>query len=54
MDSTFPPLPIPPLGEWWSDEPQMETYQHLNQMIALITTLRWLWRDRTDAFIAGT
>ena len=31
----------------------METYQHLMQMLALIATLRFLWRDRTDYFAGG-
>jgi Uma2 family endonuclease len=48
-----PDEPTPPVGEWWSDEPPMETYQHLMQMLALIATLRWLWRDRSDYFAAG-
>jgi Uma2 family endonuclease len=48
-----PNAPQPPQGEWWSDEPPMENYRHLMQMIALITTLRWLWRDRTDYFVGG-
>lgn len=47
------PVPEPPRGEWWSDEPEMETYQHLVQMLSLIATLRWLWRDRTDYFVGG-
>lgn len=45
--------PEPPRGEWWSDEPQMETPRHLMQMLALIATLRWLWRGRTDYFVGG-
>jgi Uma2 family endonuclease len=52
-DAEFPALPVPPLGEWWSDEPPMETVQHLMSMITLISTLRWLWRDRTDYFVGG-
>jgi Uma2 family endonuclease len=47
------PEPEPPRGEWWSDEPEMENYQHLMQMLALIATLRWLWRGRTDYFVGG-
>lgn len=31
----------------------MENYRHLMQMLALIATLRWLWRDRTDYFVGG-
>jgi hypothetical protein len=47
------PEPEPPRCEWWSDEPEMENYQHLMQMLALIATLRWLWRGRTDYFVGG-
>jgi Uma2 family endonuclease len=36
-----------------SDEPQMETYFHLRQMILLLTSLEWYWRDRNDFFAAG-
>lgn len=51
VDST---VPQPPQGEWWSDEPQRENYLHLMQMIALITSLRWSWRDRApDHFVGG-
>jgi Uma2 family endonuclease len=31
----------------------METIQHLMQMLALIATLRYWWRDRTDYFVGG-
>ena len=36
-----------------SDEPPLETYLHLQQLILLLTCLDWLWRDRTDYFAAG-
>jgi Uma2 family endonuclease len=36
-----------------SNEPPLETYQHLQQMQLLITCLDWLWKDRTDYFSAG-
>ena len=52
-DPWFPEVPKPPLGEWWSDEPAMETYRHMMQQLALIMTLRWYWRDRTDYFVGG-
>ena len=45
--------PEPPQGEWWSDEPEMESTRHLMQLVALISTLRWLWRDRKNYFVAG-
>ena len=31
----------------------METYQHLQQIIILLKSLQWLWRDREDYFCAG-
>src|SRR5688572_26868085 len=48
-----PNVPTPPKGEFWSDEPEMETVQHLMTQLSLIATLRWLWRDRTDYFVGG-
>ncbi len=40
-------------GELDSDEPQLENYLHLKQIILLITCLEWLWRERQDFFAAG-
>jgi Uma2 family endonuclease len=45
--------PQPPRGEWWSHEPEMENVRHLMQMLALIATLRWHWRGRSDYFVGG-
>lgn len=42
-----------PPGDLWSDEPQLETYLHLQQMILLLNCLSWWWRDRNDFFAAG-
>lgn len=42
-----------PTEELLSDEPSMETYFHLRQMILLLTSLEWHWRDRNDFFAAG-
>jgi Uma2 family endonuclease len=42
-----------PPGDLYSDEPQLETYLHLRQIILLMTCLDWLWRDRSDYFAAG-
>jgi len=36
-----------------SDEPEMESNQHLVQMILLINSLKRYWRDRQDFFVAG-
>ena len=43
---TFPP------GDLWSDEPPLEFYRHVKQLILLLTCLERLWNDRTD-FFAG-
>ncbi len=42
-----------PKGEFWSDEPPLETYLHLTQIILLLKSLEWLWQDRKDYFAAG-
>ena len=42
-----------PPGDLYSDEPQLETYLHLQQMMLLIKCLDWLWRDRNDFFATG-
>jgi Uma2 family endonuclease len=36
-----------------SDEPPMESYAHLIQMILLLESLELFWKDRTDFFAAG-
>ncbi len=36
-----------------SDEPPLESYQHLQQLLLLLKCLDWLWRERTDYFAAG-
>lgn len=50
---TWPKDVIFPPGDWDSDEPELETYQHLQQLIYLLTSLEWWWRERTDFFAAG-
>lgn len=42
-----------PPGALYSDEPPLETYLHLQQLILLLTSLEWFWRDRQDFFAAG-
>lgn len=46
------PLPLPPVN-LPSDEPPLETYLHLQQMLLLIKCLDWHWQDRHDYFAAG-
>jgi Uma2 family endonuclease len=36
-----------------SDEPPLESYQHLQQLLLLLKCLDWLWRERTNYFAAG-
>lgn len=53
---TSPDIPedvIFPPGDRYSDEPQLESYLHLQQMILLIKCLDWLWRDRNNYFATG-
>jgi Uma2 family endonuclease len=42
-----------PSNDLYSDEPTLETYLHLQQMILLIKCLDWLWRDKNDYFATG-
>jgi Uma2 family endonuclease len=46
-DIIFPP------SDLYSDEPPLETYLHLRQLMVLLSCLDWLWRDRNDYFAAG-
>ena len=43
------PLPI----EIDSDEPQLETDRHREQIDILIRLLKWYWRDRQDFYVTG-
>ncbi|MDX2217139.1 MAG: Uma2 family endonuclease [Oculatellaceae cyanobacterium bins.114] len=42
-----------PPGGLYSNEPPLESYLHLQQMMLLIKCLDWLWQDRNDYFAAG-
>lgn len=42
-----------PPSDLLSDEPPLETYRHLAQIILLLTCLEWWWKDRNDFFAAG-
>ncbi|MDJ0599109.1 MAG: Uma2 family endonuclease [Crocosphaera sp.] len=42
-----------PQGEFWSDEPPLESNLHLRQILLLIQCLEWLWQDRDDYFATG-
>ena len=43
----FPPRDI------WSEEPSLESYAHLQQILILLQSLEWLWQDRNDYFAAA-
>jgi Uma2 family endonuclease len=47
-----PTVPLPPC-DLESDEPQLESSLHLQQLLLLLKCLDWAWRDRTDYFAAG-
>lgn len=42
-----------PFSELESNEPPLETYLHLQQMLLLIKCLDWWWRERNDYFATG-
>jgi Uma2 family endonuclease len=44
---------VAPPGDLYSDEPPMETYLHLVQMLLLFESLELFWNDRNDFFAAG-
>jgi Uma2 family endonuclease len=44
---------LPDKVEILSDEPEMESSLHYMQLLILVTSLEWLWRDRDDFFIGA-
>ena len=46
-ESSNPHGVVFPPGDLYSDEPALESYLHLQQLILLLNCLDWLWRDRT-------
>ena len=42
-----------PPSDLYSDEPPLETELHLRQLLLLIQTLEWQWRDRQDFYAFG-
>ncbi|WP_017652081.1 Uma2 family endonuclease [Fortiea contorta] len=42
-----------PQGEFWSDEPPLETNLHLRQILILIQCLEWAWQNKDDYFATG-
>jgi Uma2 family endonuclease len=53
VESHVNPEIIFPEGQFWSDEPPLESNLHLQQIILLIQCLEWWWREREDYFAAG-
>ncbi|MEB3882194.1 Uma2 family endonuclease [Lyngbya sp. CCY1209] len=51
-ESEWEEIEFPP-GDLESEEPPLESYLHLQQIILLLNCLDWLWRDKTDYFAAG-
>jgi Uma2 family endonuclease len=44
---------MPDARELLSDEPEMESTQHYQQLAMLVSHLEWYWRDRNDFFIGA-
>lgn len=46
-DVIFPP------GDFYSDEPPLETELHLRQILLLMQCLEWWWQKRQDFYACG-
>jgi len=44
---------MPDARELLSDEPEMESTQHYQQLALLVSHLEWYWRERADFFIGA-
>jgi Uma2 family endonuclease len=53
LDSIQPDIILCPPGNLYSDEPQLESSLHLQQLLLLLKCLDWHWQDRNDYFAAG-
>ena len=53
VQSSQPDTPIFPPSDLLSDEPPLETYRHLKQLILLLNCLERLWQERQDFFAGG-
>jgi Uma2 family endonuclease len=42
-----------PPSDLYSDEPELESYLHLQQLTLFLTSLEWYWKERNDFFAAG-
>ncbi|XGB39306.1 MAG: Uma2 family endonuclease [Cyanobacteria bacterium LVE1205-1] len=46
-------LQMPDARQLLSDEPEMESSLHYMQLLLLVTSLEWIWRERDDFFIGA-
>lgn len=46
-------IPIFPPGDLWSEEPPLESYRHLKQLLLLLACLERFWKNRHDFFVAA-
>ncbi len=46
-------IPIFPPGDLWSEEPPLESYRHLKQLLLLVSCLERFWKNRQDFFAAA-
>jgi len=46
-------LKMPDARKLLSDEPEMESSLHYMQLLLLVTSLEWAWRERNDFFIGA-
>jgi Uma2 family endonuclease len=44
---------MPDFSQLESDEPEMESSEHYLQLLLLVSSLEWLWRDQNDFFIGA-
>ena len=44
---------IIPSGDLWSDEPELESDLHRDQIELLLNCLKWWWHERTDFYASG-
>ncbi len=50
---TAPEDIIIPSGDLWSDEPELESDLHRDQIELLLNCLKWWWNNRTDFYASG-
>ncbi|MCP2729453.1 Uma2 family endonuclease [Limnofasciculus baicalensis] len=50
---TAPEDIIIPSGDLWSDEPELESDLHRDQIELLLNCLKWWWHNRTDFYASG-